>query len=209
MNRKMGMAASAVTFAAVLAFAICMVFDPSDNGSYVSSLFISWGFVPMICAFAAQARADAKAAAYAAIGFAAMYAVMIGLVYFAQITTVRMSTLTPQAAALLDFSQFGLFFSYDLLGYAFMSMATFFIGLTIAPTDKCGKLLKTLLLAHGVFAVSCVVLPMLGVFKADMPGGDLIGTLVLEFWCVYFMPVCALAWRHFRKTSPNQITAIS
>ena len=33
----------------------------------------------------------------------------------------------------------GLFFSLDLLGYALMSLATFFAGLTVEPKDKIGR----------------------------------------------------------------------
>lgn len=70
---------------------------------------------------------------------------------------------------------------------------------TIRATTKSDKWLKGLLLSHGIFAVSGVIMPMLGIFKADMPGGDLIGVLVLEFWCAYFTSVCILSYLHFRK----------
>ena len=108
---------------------------------------------------------------------------------------MRLAGLTEKARELLDFQQMGLFFSLDLLGYALMSLATFFVGLTVEPKDKPSKWLRALLMIHGVFFISCLIMPMLGVFQADSPAW--IGVAVLEFWCAYFCPVAALALHYF------------
>lgn len=198
MNRNIGLIGTLVTLASVLGFAASMMAG-SGTGSYISSLGISWGFVPMVCAFAAMAGKEAKAPAYTGIAFAAVYGVLIAVVYYAQITTVSMSALSEEAYALLSYDQFGLFFNYDLLGYAFMALSTFFISFTLQPKDKGDTWLKWLLRLHGVFAVSCVVMPTLGLFKPGMAGGDMIGVVVLEAWCAYFTPVCILAYRYFKR----------
>lgn len=124
-------------------------------------------------------------------------ATIILLVYFAQLTTVRFGGLTEQARILLDFRQMNLFFSFDLLGYALMSLATFFAGLTVCPRSRTDRWLRALLLIHGVFFISCLLMPMLGVFRADRPAW--IGTAVLEFWCAYFCPVAVLSRRYFQS----------
>lgn len=198
MNRKIGMVSSLVTLLAVAAFALCMLVG-YNAGSYLASMFIAWGYLPMACAFAARARDEARAAALTGVAFAAVYGVLIAVVYFAQLTAVRLSQLSEEALSILDYSRFGLFFSLDLLGYAFMALSTFFLGLTVSPAGRADRWLKGLLMIHGVFAVTCVALPMLGLFKPGMAGGDLIGVLVLEFWCAYFLPLCALAYRHFQR----------
>ncbi|MFB0920103.1 MAG: hypothetical protein QMB62_04365 [Oscillospiraceae bacterium] len=64
--------------------------------------------------------------------------------------------------------------------------------------DKGDKWLKTLLMIHGVFAITCFIMPILGLFSADMKGSSLIGTLIMEFWCVYFIPIGVLSYRYFR-----------
>ena len=197
MNRKIGMVSSLVTMLAVASFALCMLLN-SLMGSYLASMFIAWGFLPMVCAFAARARDEARAAALTGVAFAAVYCVLIAVVYFTQLTAVRLSPLSEEALSILDYTRFGLFFSLDLLGYAFMALSTFFLGLTINPTGRADRWLRGLLMVHGVFAVTCVVFPILGLFKPGMAGGDLIGVLVLEFWCAYFLPVCALAYRFFK-----------
>lgn len=94
-----------------------------------------------------------------------MYAVLILLVYYAQITAVRNDVLNEQAIMVLDFSRGGLLFSYDLLGYGMMSLSTFFIGLTIKPKDKKDKWLKYLMMIHGVFFFGCFIMPIMGVFR--------------------------------------------
>ncbi len=198
MDRKVGMYSSIVTLIAVVAFAFAMIIG-NDFGSYLSSMFIAWGFVPMICSFASYGQNETKSLSYTAMIFSAVYAVLIMIVYFAQLTTVRHSVLNEQASNILDYKNFGLFFSYDLLGYGFMALATFFISFTIQAKTKIDKWLKVLLMVHGIFAISCVIIPMMGVFNSSMSGGDIIGVLVLEFWCAYFIPICILSFLHFNN----------
>jgi hypothetical protein len=203
MNKRMGMYSSITTLLGVIGFAISMIVS-FDNGSYFFSLIIAWGFVPMVCSFASIGSKDSRAAGFSAIAFASIYVVLVGLVYFAQLTTLRLSELSEQAVAILDYQSLGsLFFNYDLLGYAFMALATFFIGLTIEPKNKQEKILKILLLVHGIFSATCILMPILGVFNSDMAGGEIIGVLVLEFWCIYFTPICVLSYFYFKNHKQN------
>ena len=126
-----------------------------------------------------------------------MYATMILLVYFAQLTTVRLGELTQQAATLLDYQKLDLFFNYDLSGYGLMALATFFAGLTIQGKSRMDKWLKGLLLVHGIFFISCLIMPMLGVFTVDQDSG--IGVIALEFWCGYFIPISMMSFLYFSK----------
>lgn len=194
MNKKIGLYSSAINFIAVISFALSMLFA-FDYGSYFSSMFIAFSFVPMMCGYAYFSEKKVKLAGYVSVAFAAIYTAIILLVYFAQLTTVRLNDLTQQATVLLDFQQCGLLFNYDLLGYAVMSLSTFFAGLTVKPQTKIDKWLKYLLMVHGVFFISCLIVPMLGVFKADSPRW--IGVAVLEFWCLYFCPISILSFLHF------------
>ena len=195
MNKKIGVAGALVDLIAVLGFAACMLFG-FNSGSYFCSMFIAFGFVIMMCGFLHFAAPECKTAGYAAAAFSAAYAAIILIVYFTQLTTVSFAALTEQTRELLDFQQMGLFFSLDLLGYALMSLAAFFAGLTVEPKDKPSKWLRALLMIHGVFFISCLIMPMLGVFQADSPAW--IGVAVLEFWCAYFCPVAALSLHYFR-----------
>lgn len=194
MNRKIGVYGSAANLIAVVCFALSMLFG-FDYGSYFSSMFIAFSFVLMMCGYAYFSEKETKLAGYVSIAFSAIYTAIILLVYFAQLTTVRLNELTPQAAILLDFQQCGLLFNYDLLGYAVMSLATFFAGLTVTSRTKADLWLKYLLMIHGVFFISCLIAPMLGLFKANSP--TWVGVAVLEFWCLYFCPISILSFFHF------------
>ncbi|WP_099469076.1 hypothetical protein [Konateibacter massiliensis] len=196
MNRKIGMTASIVNVIAVGGFALSMLLGNSFT-SYLTSIFIAFSFVIMMCTFSFYTKEEAKVAGSSAVGFAVMYAAINSFIYFTQITTVRAGGLSEQASAILDFEQFGLFFNCDMLGYALMSLATFFAGLTIDAASKSDKWLKALLLIHGVFFISCFIMPLLGLFHAGMEGGAQIGTSVLIFWCVYFIPIGVLSFWHF------------
>lgn len=192
-----------VTLAAVLWFAASMIVG-SDMSSYLSSMFIAWGFAGLVSSFAAYSGKETKAAQYAAMIFAAVYVVLIMLVYFAQLTAVRLSQLGAQAAQVLDYQKMGLFFSYDLLGYGFMALAGFFIAFVIPAVSKADKWLKWLLLIHGIFAVSGVVVPTLGIFHQGMAGGKMTGVYLLEFWCAYFTSVCILSFFHFKRMDQSE-----
>lgn len=194
MNKKIGMYGSIVNFIAVICFALSMLFG-FEYGSYFSSMFIALSFVTMMCGYAYFGERKVKLAGYVSVAFSVVYTAIILLVYFAQLTTVRLNDLTQQAALLLDFQQFGLMFNYDLLGYAVMSLATFFAGLTVTSQTKADRWLKYLLMVHGIFFISCLIAPMFGLFKAD--SSTWIGVAVLEFWCLYFCPISILSFLHF------------
>jgi len=196
MNRKIAMTAAAVHLVAVLAFAATLAAG-YEAGSYFSSMFIALGYVGMACAFAYFAERPVKLAGYLSLAFAAVYAAVALAVYFTQLTTVRLEPLTEQAAAILDFRKMGLAFHLDLLGYALMALSTFFAGLTIRKKSRADRALRVLLLIHGVFFLSCLIVPMLGVFRADSPAW--IGTVLLEVWCAYVCPIGILSILHFSK----------
>ncbi len=197
MDRKLGMVGAGINLAAVLGFAICMLTGLLWM-CYLTSILIAWGLVMMTCGYCRYGRRDTKAAAMCALVFVGMYALCNTVVYYTQLTAVANDGLTEEAAKILDYSKFGLFFSLDLLGYCLMAVSTFFAGLTIVVKDKGDKWLKALLLIHGVFAVTCFIMPTLGLFSTDMKGAAWIGTAILEFWCAYFIPVGILSYRYFR-----------
>ena len=130
--------------------------------------------------------------------FSAIYAVLIFLVYFAQTTTVRLEDINEQAIKILDFKRGGLIFNYDLLGYGMMALSTFFLGLSIKVNSKSDKWLKCLLMIHGIFFISCFIMPMTGAFTSMATGeAGSGGKIALLIWCVYFFPIGVLAYKHF------------
>ena len=203
-HKTIGLVAS-VTLVAVLAlFALSMGIGQADL-SYAASLGLSWVYVVLAASLLAEASPDRQSAGLAGLAFAAMYSGLVTVVYFVQLTTVAHAAATPDVLASLSYQQLGsLMFNLDLLGYALMSISTFFLGLSMRPVGTGDKALKVLLLVHGIFAPVCVLLPVLDVFRT-MPreGGDTIGIMVLIGWCIYFAPIALLSVAHFRRTAEN------
>jgi len=206
MDKKLSMVGAAVNLAGVLLFAVSMLAGLLPI-CYLSSIFIAWGLVLMNCGFSRFGRLEARAAALCALVFGGMYALCNTFVYFIQLTAVANDALSEEARNLLDYNQFGLMFDLDLLGYCLMAVSTLFAGLTIDVRDKQDKWLKALLMIHGIFAVTCFVMPMLGLFSTDMQGAEWIGTLILEFWCAYFIPVGLLSLRYFNRQELHETAA--
>lgn len=198
MNRSISKIGAAVVTVSVFLFAVCLITDFSF-GSYFVCMFLPIGYVMMSAGFHHESDEEHKVAANIGMIFSAIYSVLIFLVYFAQTTNVRLDNMNEQALKILDFKRGGLIFSYDLLGYGMMALSTFFIGLTIKAKSKADKWLKYLMMIHGVFFISCFIMPMTGVFSEMSDDGTSVGGVVaLVFWCVYFLPIGILSLLHFK-----------
>lgn len=197
MNRTVSKIGAAVVTVTVFLFAVFIIAD-FTFGSYFVCMLLPIGYIMMAAGF--QHESDEKTRVSANIGLvlSAVYAVLILLVYDAQTTTVRLEELNEQAVRILNYAKGGLMFNYDLLGYGMMALSTFFIGLSIRAENKPDLWLKRLMLIHGIFFLSCFLMPMTGMFTS-MANGEKGngGDIALLFWCAYFLPIGVLAWKHF------------
>lgn len=199
MNKRIPKTGAAIVTSAVFLFAIFMIAD-FPFGSYLVCMFLPIGYIMMAAGFYHESAEEQRVSAIVGVVFSAIYAVLIFLVYFAQTTSVRLEDLDEQATKLLDFQKGSLLFNYDLLGYGMMALSTFFIGLSIKAESKSDKWLKYLMILHGVFFISCFIMPMTGVFTSMADGNTGSGsTIALLFWCAYFIPIGILSYRHFGK----------
>ena len=198
LNKMISKTGSVIVSVTVFLFAIFLAIDFS-MGSYFVCLILPIGFIMMTAGLHHECEGDRKVAANIGLILAAVYATLIMLVYFTQLTTVNNEQLNEQAANLLEFGRFGLIFNYDLLGYGVMALSTFFTGLSMRPKNRADKWLKALLMIHGAFYLSCTFMPITGMFARMSSGGDGIGgRLALVAWCAYFLPVGILSFLHFR-----------
>lgn len=196
MNRLIPRIGAGIVCVTVLLFALCMLIG-FDFGSYFVCMLLPIGYIMLAAGFAHECDASRKVASNVGMVLAAVYAVLVLLVYFAQNTSVRLDGLGEQALGMLDFKRGGLMFSYDLLGYGMMALSTFFIGLGISPKNRADRWLKGLMTVHGVFFLSCFILPMTGLLGGSSDGVG--GVVALELWCAYFLPIGVLSFLHFRK----------
>lgn len=196
MNRLIPRIGAGIVCVTVALFALCMLIG-FDFGSYFVCMLLPIGYIMLAAGFAHECDASRKVASNVGMVLASVYAVLVLLVYFAQNTSVRLDDLGEQSLGILDFKRGGLMFSYDLLGYGMMALSTFFIGLGISPKNRADRWLKRLMLIHGVFFLSCFILPMTGLLGGSSDGIG--GVVALEFWCAYFLPIGVLSFLHFRK----------
>lgn len=198
MNKKIGMIGSIINAITVFLFAVFMLID-FNFGSYFVCIFLSLSFIMMIASFENECKEENKIAGKIALSLASIYSCLIMIVYFTQVTTVTNENLNLQSLKILDYKYMGLLFNLDLLGYAIMALSTFFIGLTINVKNKIDKILKYLLLIHGVFFISCLVMPMTGIFVNNDGTSSIGGIIALEIWCLYFLPIGILSFIHFKN----------
>ena len=149
--------------------------------------------------FENECKEENKVAGKIALILSGVYSTLIMIVYFTQCTSVINDDLSKETLKVLDYSNMGLMFNLDLLGYAIMALSTFFIGLTLNVKDKKDKVLKYLLLIHGIFFISCLIMPMTGVFANSGGSNSIGGVIALEIWCLYFLPIGVLSYFHFKN----------
>ena len=197
MNQRIPRIGAVIVAAAVVLFAICMIVN-FPFGSYFVCMFLPIGYIMMAAGFQHESGEERRVSANVGMVFAAIYAALIFLVYFAQTTSVRLESLDEQAIKILDFQRGGLLFNYDLLGYGMMALSTFFIGLSMKAESRADKWLKCLMILHGIFFISCFIMPMTGAFTSMTDGKNGSGsTIALLCWCAYFLPIGILSYRHF------------
>ena len=200
MNRTVSMIGAALVIVTVFLFAVFILLGFSF-GFYLVCMFLPVGYIMMAAGLHHESGNDRKVAANTGMVLAGVYAVLVLLVYFAQTTTVRTEALNDQASRVLNFQRGGLIFNYDLLGYGMMALSTFFIGLSMKAENKTDRWLRRLLIIHGIFFPGCFFMPMTGMFTAMAEGkSGNGGYIALLFWCLYFIPVGVLAYRHFRMS---------
>lgn len=207
MNNKLGCYSAILVGLTTFVFSIAILFDNSWFSQFIS-LILSWFYVLLTCSFYKNTASDRNSVSLGGVAFAVMYATIINVVYFTQVTTVANNTASETALLVLSYSNIGsLFFNLDMLGYGLMSLSTFLIGIAMIPKDKTDKWLRTLLMIHGIFLISSLALPILNVFKDNSDSSNSTGSFALLFWCAYFIPVAILSAIHFQREFKKPIIA--
>ena len=115
MNRIIPKTGAAIVTVTVFLFAVCII-TGFLFGSYLVCMFLPVGFIMMTAGFQHESGENARVSANIGMAFAAVYTVLILLVYYAQTTTVRLEVLNGQASNILDYRRGGLLVNYALLG---------------------------------------------------------------------------------------------
>lgn len=205
MNYKVGKIGTLLIGFSILIFALSMIFSLiSENNwsffSYFSCMFLAIGYIIFACSiYSVNKNDDKNALGLAGVIFGIIYCVLIFIVYYSQCTTINLNpNLSAETLSIIDYSKLGsLFFNYDLLGYGFMALSTFFLAFIVDTTNNKNKILQRLLLIHGIFFPSCFIVPMFPIFNTNT--GNIAGTILLEIWCAYFLPISILGYKYFQN----------
>ena len=111
MNRTIPKIGAAIVAITVLLFSVCMIAD-FPFGSYIVCMFLPLGYIMMAVGFQHESCENRRVSANIGVVFAAIYAVLIFLVYFAQTTSIRLEDLNEQATRILDYQRGGLLFKF-------------------------------------------------------------------------------------------------
>lgn len=164
------------------AFGLALLLTPS--------LLLGIAFVVLMVSVHHQARADKRVWSHVAVAFASMYATLICLVYFVQLTFVmpRLARGEVERIQLLVFEPFDSFlYAVDMLGYSLMSLATLFAAPAFEAQGR-ERWLRASLIANG-----CLI-PFLALqmyYPWLIYGGAL--------WAITFPAVTGLLAAHFRR----------
>jgi hypothetical protein len=116
------------------------------------SLLLGSSFLVLIAALHRLAPADTRVFSQVALAFATVYATLISMVYFVQVTLVapRLAAGDTAGIEFLLFVPYRSFlFAVDLLGYSFMCLAALFAAFALPPQISGARTARSLLVLNG------------------------------------------------------------
>jgi hypothetical protein len=169
------------------------------TASFVASFLLAPAFVAMMVCIAVSATPRVRVWGHLGVAFASIYAVMVTTTYYLQLAVLPRAeeVFSAEIVTLLTFAPGTPLFALDMLGYAFMTLAT----LSAAPVFEGPGLnawIRGWFVAHGFLGVPTLLAPVL--FIGPVGGAsDLLGSLVLIGWSVFFLPLAVLVGFRFRQ----------
>ncbi|MDD4857599.1 MAG: hypothetical protein PHD74_05775 [Candidatus Krumholzibacteria bacterium] len=116
------------------------------------SLFLGSSFLALVVSIHQLASPDRKIWSHLAVAFGSAYAVLISMVYYVQLTLVapRIAHGQVEGIEMFLFVPFNSFlYSVDILGYSFMSVATFFAA-RVFTGKGLERVVRCFLIANGL-----------------------------------------------------------
>lgn len=201
--RKIGLISACLTAIFAIIYSVAQIFvlavpqsPPWDFiGLFTPSLFLAWSFIVMMISIHYYAPEERKIYSHIGMTFAILYATLVSLVYFVELTVAVPLVLQGQAyPEWLSFSSPAMMVSIDGLGYAFMSIATLFSSQVFAGI-RSKRLIRWAFFANGILAVVILLAVLIPAF-----------TLIGALWIIT-MPLSAIAavmlFRRSQSTEPT------
>jgi hypothetical protein len=123
-------------------------------GLMAPSLFLALSFVVMMVCVHAYVPEERQVWTHAGLAFAIIYAVLVSIVYFVQLTVVLPRVLEGEgeSVGVLLFTSFDSFmYALDVLGYGVMSLSTLFAGWAFTG-EGLERAIRRAMVANGLLA---------------------------------------------------------
>lgn len=198
--RRLGSWSAFAVLLTVILFGSAVLFGmlgfSGQRWAYLAGLLLAPSFVVMMACIHCQASAEKQIWSLVGLCFAVVYAVLVSLVYYAQLTAVRSA-----GAELLPFvfTPGTVFFALDMLGYGFMCLATWFTAAVFDSDHRLSLWIRRLFVLHGWLVFPTVIVPVLLPGPSAGTGGTagVFDYVALLGWCAVFVPLSYLVARYF------------
>jgi flagellar biosynthesis/type III secretory pathway M-ring protein FliF/YscJ len=196
MNKKVGMYASLITFLGALCFSIFSLLSSLLDhntfriGNHLSCILIALGFIGMICSYVTFIKYKNKTLDFISLAFSIIYAIIIITLSFIWVMPKQYSNLSSKTSSIL--------YNFELLGYAFMTISSFFMGIKLEIKNKKELVLKKLLCFQILFSIIWLISKDLLLYLFNFRNISLI-LLMIEIWCIYIILICIFSYLYFKN----------
>lgn len=198
-NKYMAIGSAIGTGISILIFGITIFIPKLTMWAYGSSIGIAICFLIMVVSNDSFVSDRNRMFSNLSKSFAIIYCTLVSIVYYTQISFVRLGSPTTEVLSIVAYSPpKTAYFALDILGYFFMSISVLFLSFTIIGN----RLLKTSLILMGLWGMTCVIVPLLPFLYANSDSSsDIFGVIVLSLWSILFIPISILLALYFHKNS--------
>jgi hypothetical protein len=196
----LSIAVETIVFAFSLIWEVMFPTGFATNLGYIASLLIAISVVIMMACFYDSTPEQLKIFGLLALVSSIIYAPFCISTYFLQLSIVAFNPLDlpSQVLEAIAFKPGSPTFAIDMLGYGFLCLSTLSAGFALAEAKD--KLLRALCFLHGAMAVPTFAAPIIsGIFRSPDGQTNDIGSYVLLFWCIVFVPIALLFMRYFKE----------
>lgn len=178
-------------------FGVNLVMKASSNIDYAASMGIALCYLSTAVANYEFTPRQDRIYSRLSIVFGSIYCTMVCIVYYTQLSFVRLGSASLEILSIVAFEPpRTVFFAIDMLGYFFMSLSVLCLGLTVSA-GPLNKMLNIL----GVWGSSCIIMPLLPfVYREDADeASSQSGVNALIIWCMVYTPIMSMLALHYRN----------
>jgi flagellar biosynthesis/type III secretory pathway M-ring protein FliF/YscJ len=199
MNKKIGMCASIITFFGALCFSIFILLSSLIDhntfriGNHLSCILIALGFIGIVCSYVTFIKDKNKSLGFISLAFSIIYAIIIITLGFIWVIPKHYLNFSSKTSSILN--------NLELLGYAFMTISSFFMGIKLEIKNKKELILKKLLCFQILFSIIWIIL----FFTLRLNFINLgniylfLNIFIFEIWCIYIILICIFSYLYFNN----------